>query len=165
MELNDRKELFSDAFLYAITARAGCTLAKPSLDRTSTDWCVKSVAGMYPQIDVQLKCTSQALPVDDEASEFSFVLDNLKNYADLIEEDVLVPRLLIVVFVPEDLDEWVILASEQLVLRHCAYWVSLRGEPPTENTSSITIKIPANQRFDHEALSSMMEEIEQGDFP
>jgi hypothetical protein len=165
LELNDQKELFSDAFIHAVSARAGCALSKPSIDRTSVDWMVHAVTGRYPQLNIQLKCTSKIEPWDDEAESFSFFLDNLKNYEDLIARDVLVPMILVVVLVPDKIADWLEVTDEHFLLRRCAYWVSLRGESPTTNTSGITIKVPVTQVFDHEALEDIMTRLEQGGLP
>lgn len=165
MELNDQKELFSDAFIQAVSARAGFMISKPQLDRASVDWMIQSPVGRYPQLNIQLKCTSQIESWDETPETFAFVLDNLKNYEDLRAPDVLIPIILVVVLVPRELDEWLVMTDEMLVLKRCAYWTTLRGEPPTTNTSSISIRIPVEQRFDHEALEGIMERIEQGGFP
>lgn len=70
----------------------------------------------------------------------------IKNYDDL-RADVIVPRLLVVVCVPEDCEGWTRQTEEHLCLRHCAYWLSLAGMPETDNVESVTVRIPRNQIF------------------
>ena len=52
--------------------------------------------------------------------------------------------------------DWLSVAPEALILRRCAYWVSLRGQPETENATAVTISIPEAQQFDPEALKMLM---------
>ena len=65
-----------------------------------------------------------------------------KNYDDLILADVLAPRILVLVMIPQDIGEWMVLSVEQLVLRRCGYWVSLAGQPQSENETSVTVSVP-----------------------
>jgi hypothetical protein len=58
MDLNARKEQFSNAFLFAVAAVAGCSVAKPSVDNDSIDWTISNRLPRRPKLDVQLKCTA-----------------------------------------------------------------------------------------------------------
>ena len=69
------------------------------------------------------------------------------------------------VVVPERVEDWFVLSDDSLILRHCAYWASLRGLAPKENEYSITVDIPIIQRFDVTALGAMMERIRAGELP
>ncbi len=89
----------------------------------------------------------------------------LKNYEDLRRTNVLVPRVLVVVVVPEDVQEWLDQSEERLALRRCGYWVSLRGSPDTDNTTSVTVDVPRAQVFSADALRSMMTTIGTGGAP
>lgn len=80
-----------------------------------------------------------------------------KNYDDLRGEGFLVPRILVVVTVPVAAQEWLSQSEEEMILRHCGYWVSLREAPATENTHSVTVDIPRRNVFDVEALRRLME--------
>ncbi|MEO5365717.1 MAG: DUF4365 domain-containing protein [Magnetococcus sp. WYHC-3] len=95
---------------------------------------------------------------------FSFPL-KLKNYDDLRDARVMVPRVLVVVRVPRDLAQWAEASEEQLLLRHCGYWVSLRGEPTTDNATSMTVSVPRNQIFTVDALKVLMTRIGAGGTP
>jgi hypothetical protein len=44
-------------------------------------------------------------------------------------------------------------------MRRCGYWLSLRGAPPTNNETAITVKIPRIQVFDVAGLTKLMAEI------
>ncbi|WP_201217358.1 DUF4365 domain-containing protein [Halochromatium roseum] len=51
---------------------------------------------------------------------------------------------------------------DELVLRRCAYWVSLTDLPDTENRESVTVSLPAHQRFDVVALCDLMDQSRRG---
>lgn len=87
---------------------------------------------------------------------------NAKNYDDLRHEDYQAPRILVVVFVPEQLDAWTSHAEEGLTLRYCAYWTSLRGRAPS-NQMSTTIYLSRANRFSAAALQELMERIGRGE--
>ena len=50
-------------------------------------------------------------------------------------------------------------------MRHCAYWISLRGLAATGNETNVTVKIPQANKFNPQALSAIMERIGRGDLP
>ncbi|TMQ03035.1 MAG: DUF4365 domain-containing protein [Deltaproteobacteria bacterium] len=52
-----------------------------------------------------------------------------KNYDDLRHTDYVTPRILVVVFVPEQVADWTTHTEQELTMRYCAYWASLRGLP------------------------------------
>jgi len=78
-----------------------------------------------------------------------------KNY-DELRQLTLIPRLLVVLLLPEKLEHWLEQSEEQLVSRHCAYWTSLL-ESPQRDTRSITVKLPRPQLFSAENLTNLME--------
>jgi hypothetical protein len=85
-----------------------------------------------------------------------------KNYDELIVTNVIVPRVLLLVLVPDHLTDWTELTADQLLLRRCAYWISLRGLQPTENETSVTVYIPRANIFTVEVLCSIMDRINGG---
>jgi len=115
---------------------------------------------LSPQLELQLKCTSR------NVLEESFVRYplKLKNYDDL-RISTLVPRILVVVLVPEDLADWLQQQEEELCLRYCGYWISLRGMSQTQNTKTVTVELPRSNQFTVEALQSMIQRISFGGFP
>ena len=52
---------------------------------------------------------------------------SLKNYDDL-RSDSWAPRLLIVVLLPTEEEEWLVHSEDELRMRHCGYWLSLAGD-------------------------------------
>ena len=61
-------------------------------------------------------------------------------------------------------NKWVAHSEEELTLRHCGYWVSLRGMPETTDASQ-TVLLPKQQQFNVEALQAIMARIGAGDLP
>jgi len=115
---------------------------------------------LSPRLELQLKCTSR-----DVLSESSVRYPlNLKNYNDL-RINALVPRILVVVLVPENLADWLVQSEDELLMRHCGYWVSLRGLPETPNTTTVTVELPRSNQFTVEAVVSMFQRISNGGLP
>lgn len=170
MELSDRKEQFSFAYLHAVASVAGFGIhgTWPAPDRNSIDMTVSgNGAGgtvKSPIMQVQLKCTAAPVP---NGTHISYPL-KLKNYNDLRvgREKIMVPHILLVVFVPDDaVESWLEQSEEKLSMRHCGYWLSLRDMREVENTSSVTIHLPRSNLFTVDALSSIMQGIGNGVWP
>jgi len=77
--------------------------------------------------------------------------------------DPFVPQLLIVVLLPSNLSEWVFQTEESLCLKRCGYWLSLRGQPPVDNQTTITVEIPRQNIFNPDALKTIMERTALGE--
>ena len=86
----------------------------------------------------------------------------VKNYNEL-RADTLIPRILIVLLMPQDQSQWINQTVEELCLRRCAYWVCLADKPDTSNTFSVTVEIPTSNVFDHEQLVDLMQKVNRGD--
>ena len=157
MDVCQKKEQFSKAFVCALAAQAGLRSCEPSVDDDSTDIILKgkgySSSIRNPQIEIQLKCTE-----NDEGNNevFKFPL-KLKNYNDLRGKNLLCPRYLFVLIVPKDYKSWLIHFPSASLLSHYCYWVSLRDMPHTPNVSSVTIDIPRLQRVTLESILDLME--------
>lgn len=156
---NTQKEQFSNAFIHAVAAAAGYATARPGVDDDSIDWQIAATGGQgttrSTRLELQLKCRTDLPIVDDE---FRLPL-KVKNFNDLVAGNVMVPRILVLVMVPPKVSDWLKLDHKSLLLRHCAYWVSLRGNAPSENEETETVGVPREQRFDVTALSAMMNRI------
>ncbi|MCY1083575.1 DUF4365 domain-containing protein [Archangium lansingense] len=165
MDINQRKEKFGEAYLRAVAAVAGFTLYRPEVDDDSVDWGIAArgteVLRRRPRVEVQLKCTS-AQVLREDGVYFSL---GLRNYDQLRETNLLVPRVLLVVRLSTGLDDWLAQSEQELALRHCAYWVSLRGHGPTTNLGTITVVLPRLQVLSPGALQRMMERIDRGEAP
>ena len=166
MDLNQRKEQFSRAYVHAVASVAGFNTYSPRVDDDSIDLGIAARRSELmpgaPRVEVQLKCTGRPALGAEEA-HIAFPL-KLKNYDDLRAETS-VPRLLVVLCVPEACEAWLDADDERTILRHAAYWVSLRGQPDTVNEASITVHVPKAQRFDALALAALMARVQQAGAP
>lgn len=73
------------------------------------------------------------------------------------------PLLLIVLFLPKRPEEWLVHTEDRLVAYRCAYWVSLRGAPASENAAEQTVYIPRANCLSVEALRGVAERISRGE--
>jgi hypothetical protein len=157
MDDNQKKELFSKAFVKALAAQSGFRSAEPDVDDDSIDVIIRGrgyLTGIRnPQMDIQLKCTASN---DGDDDFFKFRL-TLKNYNDLREEAVLCPRLLFVLVVPKDCEEWLIHQPTSSIIKHCCYWYSLRNMSAVTNNSNVTLHIPRSQRLTSQSMLQLME--------
>ena len=164
MDINIQKEEFSYAYIYAIASAAGYAfqLSPRSIDISGIDASIASVTTeetfYSPRLDLQIKSTSRDVLGDDE---IRYPL-RIKNYNELRKEKTLAPRILVLVLIPDNPGEWVQQSETELCLRKCAYWISLRGMPETQNTDNITIKLPRQQIFNIDTLKTLMQRIETG---
>ncbi|MGA3132484.1 MAG: DUF4365 domain-containing protein [Terracidiphilus sp.] len=157
MSQSHQQERFGDAFLLAVASVAGCAYAKPETDNDSIDWTLSCKLSRRPKIDVQIKTTL----FDGEFAEMIPYPLKKKNYNDLILTDVLTPRILVLVAVPREIDSWLTVTQEQLVLKRSAYWVSLAGFPESENETTVTVHVSTSQPFTVDGLCRMMHQINE----
>ena len=68
----------------------------------------------------------------------------------------MVPRILVVFFMPEDESAWVTVTEESLTMRRAAFWMSLRGAAPSTNVASHRVHLPPQQSFDPLSLRAML---------
>ena len=96
---------------------------------------------------------------------YSFPLE-VKHYNDFrLEAGYDSPIYLVVFQMPNGEDEWLSCSPEQLVLRRCLRWVSLRNAPAPErdDQESITVYLPESQVLTPNALRELarMRSLEQ----
>jgi hypothetical protein len=165
MDLNQRKEQFSRAYVLAVAAAAGYAWYQPSVDDDSIDLGLAARGGggtvRSPRLELQLKCHAAETPAGDYLSHDL----KIKNYEELRDAAVQVPRILVVVLVPEDVASWLTATENELVMRRCGYWASLRGLPATTNKNTVAVSIPRTQGFHPEVLRALMTRIGGGGLP
>jgi Domain of unknown function (DUF4365) len=156
-----QQEGFGDAYLLAVAGAAGCATSLRRPDDDSIDWTLSCRLSLRPKLDIQMKTTTTA---DEDGDTIQYPL-KVKNYNDLVITDILVPRILILVLLPPQVEEWLAVSSTELILRHCSYWTSLRGRPTSDNEYTVTVPIPRANMFTVEALCTMMTQINEGGAP
>lgn len=103
-----------------------------------------------------VKCAQEQRDGDDLES---------KNYNDLVYETTMLPNILVLFVLPHDEQLWLNVDREHLSIRHCAWWCSLAGLAPTQNSESKRIRIPIEQVFDPSNLIKMMDNLKGGNRP
>jgi hypothetical protein len=164
-EQNIESEL-SYAYLHAVATRAGfsCGYTNRHEDGAGIDAVIRedgralaadSVLTSFP-VEVQLKAT-RLTPIE-KGAKYSFPLP-VAHFEKLRNPRRIAPLLLVVLFLPENPQSWLVQSEDQLVSRRCAYWVSLRGASPSENAVSQTVYIPRSQPLTVEGLIVLMTRI------
>jgi hypothetical protein len=165
---NDIKSELSYAYLHAVAAHAGCTCqVNPRVvDNMGLDATLRPTGdfGRPPftkrfAVDVQLKATSAAL--GDAGAHWSFGI-GVRQYDDLRSTNVIFPPLLVVLHLPPSKTDWLSCTTESLILRRCAFWVSLYNAEPSGNKSEQTVYLPKSNVFTADALRRVMAEYSQG---
>ena len=152
MHITQQQEQFSNAYLRAVATVAECTLAKPDVDDDSIDFTVssKGFTGVYtrPKLDIQLKCHMRDSHID--TGGFSYPLKK-KNYDELV--------------VPNDVTTWLHQSDMQTLIKYCSYWESLRGKPPSQNRTSISVYLPQENQLTASSLRDLLQVIASGGAP
>jgi len=155
-----RQEDLSRAYVRAVAAQAGVVVCEPASDY-GIDMSLRLVVvrdgrwrDVGPQLDLQLKSTARA---DVGPADLSYDLP-VVHYNDLREADPPVPRFLVVFVMPDDDARWMSQSSEELILRHCAYWLSLAGAPQTSSHSTVRVSIPLMNVFSPAAVQGMIQQ-------
>lgn len=167
VDINTQKEEFSYAYIHAVVSAAGYAFqrATRAVDMGGLDCSIIGTSAeesLYDtQLDIQVKSTSREA-LSDEFVRYPL---NLKNYNELRKEKTIAPRILVVVLIPSSPEEWLHQSEEQLCLRRCGYWLSLRGEPRTPNRDRVTVYLPRQQLFSVNAVKMIMQRIETGANP
>jgi hypothetical protein len=164
MELGQQKQQFSFAYIKAIASTAGFKMDYVSIDDDSID-VILSASGDdqdygRAKVDIQVKCTESEHIV---GGDIRYSL-KLKNYEDLSvpRDELLVPRILVVVLVPKEVSQWLSQTGEELVMKKCAYWCSLEDFGETENIANVTVSLPLEQIFGTDSLCEIMRKIKSG---
>lgn len=171
--LNHQMESLSRAYIQAIAGRCGMMCSRSEFDY-GIDVKVLDVSVRMDQsgdqtipryiesgfvLGFQAKSTTNVMIED---ATVAYDLD-VKAYNDLRDQDAGEPRFLVLLVLPDDDRDWLSISEEQLILRRCAYWCSLKGQPATSNTATIRIRIPRINLFDVNALRTLMERRKNGD--
>ncbi len=74
---------------------------------------------------------------------------------------------MVVVTVPTEMEGCTQFGADHLLLKHRAYWLSLRREPeiPDPKQATVTVHVPISQEFTVESLHQLMAMIAQGHKP
>lgn len=162
-----RQEALCRAYVQAVAAQAGLSYSVPTPDY-GIDlglWAIEQHGTQYRdtglQLDLQLRSTTRAHVGDTEVTHD---LD-VRTYDFLRASPVMCPRLLVVLVLPAEENQWLTQSPEELILRRCAYWLSLTGAEPTTASSSVRVAIPSGQIFSVEGVQAMINRMKQQEVP
>ncbi len=164
---NHRQEVLCRAYVQAVAARCGMSASMPTpdygIDLTLHD--IEIVDGRRAEsgfrIDIQAKSTVRA---GADNSRIRYDLDR-RAYDNLRVDSVGCPRILVVLVLPRKESDWLRQTQNELAIRRCAYWVSLKGRPPAGNRKSLRLYIPRAKVFSAAALAGIMRRIKRGEEP
>lgn len=164
MTRNDRQEALSVAYVEAVAAVCGMGVTRRvkdyGVDLTLHE--VRQQEGRYFEsalaLDLQVKSTTAAV---ETRTAIGYDLA-VRSY-DVLRFESDQERILVVLLLPPDEDEWIRQTPSKLELRQGMYWASLRGLPPVKNRSSVRIRIPKRQAFTPVALRWIMAQIRSGE--
>lgn len=160
------KERISFAYVMLLAAQSGMTISKSDQD-FGIDGTIKEVkkrgdryVESYFGFDFQLKATETIEYTEDGNIKYDL---SVKNYNDLIDEEVLLPRILILFSLPRNKDEWLNVQETHTIVKNCAWWCSLKGEPESKNKNTVRIIIPKNQVLTPEKIIDLINRIKGGE--
>lgn len=170
MTENDRIAELSYAYLHAVAAAAGfgCKAGNRIDDSASVDAMVRVNEHLNPDsafwnfdFEVQLKATSQT-PVENDG-RYSYFLSGTERYDRLRDPGSPLPKILVLLYLPEDSTQWLQIDESALIARRCAYWVSLFGAPQSDNKSGKTIYVPRTQVLTQQSLRDLATRLSLGE--
>lgn len=162
-----RQELLSEAYVFAIAARAGVNMSKPRFD-LGTDYKFERVSKVsYGRRDMpgrgialrcQLKSSKNCELLRNDMIAYRLDADN---YNDLIYSSA---SVLVLLWLRDTIDEWILQTKECLHIHKCAYYYEIQDKDRTEapKGSTKTIHIPPSQIFTPEALLKLLDKAERG---
>jgi len=147
------------AYVQAVAAMEAFAVDVPHVDSDSIDAVISgkgkidsSSLRYSPRIEVQLKASVNAHPNGNGDIPFDLTL---KNYDDL-RADTLLPRLLILLVLPQEHTDWLIHQPDQLILQKCCYYLSLKGFPTSSNSGHQRVYIPTTNVLTPTELKTLM---------
>jgi hypothetical protein len=164
--ITDLMEAFQESYVRGVAAAAGCVIVgKPEIDE-GVDVMLSHFADIhlkdkFAYLQIQMKATTDGL-----VEEGQFIKTTLRNdrYNLFRNDEPSIHRIVVILHIPEDQQDWLRVGEAALLLHHHAYWVSIEGRPAS-TAERVTVKAPTNQIFDDIALCGIMERIGQGGGP
>jgi len=163
MQNNDIESELSYAYVHAVASAAGfsCHVPNRHMDNQGIDAILHATGhfgGAITQLTVHVQLKATIKTPAESPKGLSYFLSDLKQYEKL-RQPANIPKILIVLFLPQDKQEWVIHTENVLALKHCAYWVSLSQAPDVSNSSGTTLYLPKEQCVSPSGLNELMKRL------
>jgi hypothetical protein len=160
-----RQEGVCRSYIHAIAARCGLSCSFRDFDY-GIDLSVHAITRRGKrytesgfQLDIQAK-SDTAVHLTDAYVHYDM---EVKTYDDLRDTEVGIPRILVLLVMPADEAAWTEQNEDHLLIRTCAYWMSLKGMNPTDNTATIRVEVPRVNVFSVDALQGLMDRVKKGE--
>lgn len=166
-ELNSIKEKISKAYLYSLAAKLNYSIQEfnKDFDGCGLDFGVinkkvglkRSIASENSQINIQLKSVSLSSDsmIKEESNCISYNLStSIENFG--------INTFLCLVIIPkeDDIESWITLTEDQIILRKCAYFFPI----PKEGLSTGKIKIPKENILTQESFPRLFNNISKDNY-
>ncbi len=155
-----RLEQFSFAYVRALAAMLGFEVQKydPDIFGIDLNLTAKGSRGALscPSFGMQVKAATGKKILHKDGIHYRL---EIPHYDALREQHIAAPRILVVVLIPRDDHQWIRQDHEELALRKCGYWLSLRGWEASANVSNITVCVPWKNILSVDALDSLMTKV------
>lgn len=147
------------AYLQSVAAAVEFAVDVPRIDTDSVDAIISAKGKIdptslrqSPRIEVQLKASINARLNADGNIPFDLTI---KNYDDL-RADTMLPRLLVLLALPQNQLEWLIHQPDKLILQKCSYFLNLKGYPASVNEGHQRVYVPIANVLTPVALRELM---------
>lgn len=160
-------EQLHNAYVSAVVAEAGATYEQSRQDY-GIDGCVSEVRkfpnGKYIATGLDFKCQLKATTNFVCRDDFVVYEMDVEAYNRLVLPEGPTLRLLVVLCLPKDWEDWLHISEDQLIMKHCCYWTHI-VDSPSDNKRSKTVYIPRQNIFSPEAIRVILEQIKRGEEP
>ncbi|MGK7928305.1 MAG: DUF4365 domain-containing protein [Spirulina sp.] len=160
MTENTKKEEFSYGYIQLVCSVAGCAaeITGRVMDNEGIDVRITAPGFAKNGVDdvtikVQVKCTSNLVVNKDGKIKYDL---KAKNYNKLVGRKSYSKQILIVVDVPENMNDWLDILNDKTLVRKCGYWIDLKGKPETDNTEKVRIEIPQENLLTPESIKQLI---------
>lgn len=160
-------EQLQDGYVAAVAASAG-TLAE-FITRDYHGYDVELIRQPDPLVEqaavrLQLKSTTLVRPKPGVTS-FNYRFKERKHFDSLAMPRTTLHHILVVMVVGPDQHGWTVADHDALAVRHSCYWVNLAGQTAPPTPLQPVVSVPTANLFDVDALSGILDRIEQGGQP
>jgi hypothetical protein len=149
--IQDVESEISYAYLHAVAGKASMS-CKPG-DRHDDSYGVDAEVNYrgitdhpylrHVQLNIQLKATIKDTGTNEEYA--SYFLNGIKRFDKLRIKDSKTYKILVVLFLPQNPEDWIKCSADELILKRCAYWTCLYGAEESTNDTGTTIYLPRKQ--------------------
>lgn len=171
LTINDIESELSYAYLHAVTSKAGlnCKVENRHGDNYGIDAQIDysaPVTGTW-RTDVSLRIQLKATIKRGMETEthIAYPFKGIEQYNRLRNNSGEPHRILVVLFLPDNAEEWLAISPAELLLKQAAYWVCLYGADATETTTSKTIYLPKANLLTPKSIITLCQEICRGNVP